>query len=131
MFLINKDGSSVIKVNQVDMRLEYDERTKQKAREIRENIMVKCYNYGSTANAENAASERVRSFLYDKKPLCRIFVNDKWYYGDYDEVKGKIVFEEIVSALKNESAYFDMRYIEFKENEENANKRPQYNTGFL
>lgn len=113
MFLVSKYGDSIIEVNQVDMRFEYDERTKEKAREIRENIMAKCYNYGSTANAENTASERVRSFLYDKKPICRIFVNGKLYYGDYDEEKGKIVFEEIVNALKNESAYFDMRDIKF------------------
>lgn len=124
MFLINKGGSSVIEVNQVDMRLEYDERTKEKAIEIRERIMAKCYNYGSTANAENVASERVRNFLCDKKPICRILVNGKWYYGDYNEEQGKIVFEEIVNALKNESVYFDMRDIEFKENEDNADKRP-------
>lgn len=131
MFLVSKDGSSVIEVKQVDMRFEYDEDTKEKARKIRESIIAKCYNYGSTANAENTASKKVRSFLYDKKPICRIFVNNKLYYGDYDEAQGKIVFEEIVNALKNESAYFDMRYIEFKENEENANKRPQSNTDFL
>lgn len=122
MFLISKDGSSVIKVNQIDMRLEYDEHTKEECREIRESIMSKCYYYGSTANAENAASERVRNFLYDKKPICRIFVNNNWYYGDYDEVHGKIVFEEIVNALKNESTYFDMRDIKFEGNEDNANK---------
>lgn len=122
MFLVSKDGSSVIEVKQVDMRFEYDEATKEKAREIRESIMAKCYNYGSTANAENTASERVRSFLYDKKPICRILVNDKWYYGDYDEEQGKIVFEEIVNALKNESAYFDMRDIKFRENDNNADR---------
>lgn len=122
MFLVSKDGGSIIEVNQVDMRFEYEERIKEKAREIRESIMAKCYNYGSTANAENTASERVRSFLYDKKPICRILVNDKWYYGDYDEEQGKIVFEKILNALKNESSYFDMRDIEFKENEGNADK---------
>lgn len=55
----------------------------------------------------------MRDYLYDKKPLCRIFVNDKYCYGDYDEVQGKTVFEEILNALKNESAYFDMRDIKF------------------
>lgn len=122
MFLVSKDGNSVIEVNQVDMRLEYDENTKEKAREIRDRIMEKCYNYGSTANAENTASEKVRSFLHDKKPICRILVNNKWHYGDYDEKQGKAVFEEIVNALKNESAYFDMRDIEDGDNN-NADRK--------
>lgn len=115
MFLISKDGYSVIELKQVDMRFEYDENTKEKAREIRKNIMAKCYNYGSTANAESVADERVRSFLYDKKPICKILVNDKWYYGDYDEVQGKIAFDEIINALKNGKTYFDMRDIKFSE----------------
>lgn len=115
MFLISKDGHSVIEVKQVDICFEYDENTKEKAGEIRKNIMAKCYNYGSTANAESVASERVRSFLYDKKPICRILVNNKWYYGDYDEVQGKIAFDEIINALKNGKTYFDMRDIKFSE----------------
>lgn len=111
MFLISKDGHSVIEVNRVDMCFEYDEQTKSEAEKVHSEIMAKFYNYGSTENAKKAADKRVRDYLYDKKPLCRILVNDKWYYGDYDEVQGKNVFEEIINALKNESAYFDMRDI--------------------
>ena len=117
MFLRSKDGDSVIKVKQVDMRLEYDEKTKAEAERIHSGIMAKCYNYGSTENAERAANERVRGFLYDKNQICRIFVNNKWYYGDYDEVHGKIAFEKIINALKDRKKYFDMREIKFSEEE--------------
>lgn len=112
MFLVNKNGNSVIEVKQVDMFFEYDKSTQERANEIRNGIMAKCYNYGSTENARNMADRMVKDFLYDKKPLCRIFVNDKFYFGDYEEVKGKIVFERIVSALKNEESFLDMRDVE-------------------
>ena len=115
MFLINKNGDSAIEVKQVDMCLEYDEETRAESEKIHSGIMEKRYNYGSTENARKTADMYVREYLSDKKPICRILVNGKRYYGDYDEVQGKIVFEEILNALKNESAYFDMREIEFKE----------------
>lgn len=86
MFLISKDGYSAIEVKQVDMNFEYKEQTIAKRSPLRE------------------------------KPICIITINDKFNYGEYGEVQGKIVFEEIINALKNESAYFDMRDIEFKEN---------------
>ena len=52
-----------------------------------------------------------------KNQICRIFVNNKWYYGDYDEVHGKIAFEKIINALKDRKKYFDMREIKFSEEE--------------
>lgn len=115
MFLISKDGNSVIEVKQVDIRLEYDKKTNAEVDKIYNDIMSKCYNYGSTENAKKAADRSVKDYLLDKKPICRILVNDKWYYGDYDEEKGKFVFEEILNALKNESSYFDMRDVKFSE----------------
>lgn len=111
MFLVNKDGNSVIEVKQVDMRLEYDKTTLKEADEIYNGIMAKCYNYGSTENAKNATNRRVKDFLHDKKPLCRILVNDKVYFGDYDEAQGKIVFERILTTLKNGENFIDMRRI--------------------
>ena len=112
MFLVNKNGNSVIEVKQVDVFFEYDKSAQERANEIRNGIMAKCYNYGSTENARNMADRMVKDFLHDKKPLCRIFVNDKFYFGDYEEAKGKIVFERIISALKNEESFLDMRDIE-------------------
>lgn len=115
MFLLSKDGGSVIEVKQVDMRLEYDKSTKKAADEIYSGIMAKCYNYGSTENAERAAVEKVEEFLQGKNPPCKIIVNGSLNYGIYNKVQGRIVFNGIVNALKNESAYFDMREVDFGE----------------
>lgn len=113
MFLISKNGSSVAEVKQVDMCLEYDKKIIEKANEICDKIMLKSYNYGSAENARNAAREKVAEYFRGEKQICRILVNNKWYFGDYDEVQGKIVFEGIVNALKNENIYFDMRDVVF------------------
>lgn len=111
MFLVSKDGDSVIEVNRVELSFEYDKETQKEADEIYDRIMSKCYNYGSTQNAKNAASMRVRDFLYDKKPICRILVNNTVYYGNYDETQGKIVFEKILNSLKSGERFFDMREV--------------------
>lgn len=66
-------------------------------------------DYGSTENAQESADRCIKNYLQDKNPIYRILVNDKWYFGDYDEAQGKIVFEQIVSALKNGERIFDMR----------------------
>ena len=117
MFLISKDGTSAIEVNQVDMRLEYEQGVEAEASRIYQKTVANAYNFGSTERAEKEATRRMKAYLSDKPNVGRIFVNGKYYYGDYDEVQGKIVFEEIVNALKNESAYFDMREVDFEESE--------------
>lgn len=109
MFIINQTGNHVIEAKEIDMRLEYDKETKAEVERIHNEIMSKCYNYGSTENAQKSADRCIKNYLQDKKPICRIFVNDKWYFGDYDEAQGKSVFEQIVSALKNGEKIFDMR----------------------
>lgn len=104
-----------MEVNRVDMCLEYDKSVNKEADEIYNSVMAKCYYYGSTENAKREANRRVKEFVSNKKPICRILVNDKVYFGDYEEVQGKIVFEEIISALRNGESFFDMREIEFAE----------------
>ncbi len=115
MFLVNKDGNCLVEVNSVEMFLQYDKSVSEEADEIYNRVMAKCYNYGSTENAKREADRRVKEFVSDKKPICRILVNDKTYFGDYDEVQGKIVFEEIISALRNGESFLDMREFEFAE----------------
>lgn len=83
MFLISKDGYSIIEVKQVDMNFKYEKQT-----------MVERSPIG-------------------EKPTCIIIVNDKFNYGEYGEVQGKIAFDEIINALKNGKTYFDMRDIKF------------------
>lgn len=112
MFLVNKNGDCVIEVKRVDVCLEYDKKTQKEADEIYNKIMAKCYYYGSTENARQAAQSQVNDYVRTKEPICRILVNDKIYFGDYDEVQGKIIFEKILDALKNEYRFLDIREIE-------------------
>ncbi len=112
MFLVNKNGDCVIDVNRVDMCLEYDKKTQKEAGEIYDKIMAKCYYYGSTENARKAARSQANDYVRGKKPICRILVNDKIYFGDYDEVQGKIIFEKILDALKNGCSFLDIREVE-------------------
>lgn len=44
---------------------------------------------------------------------CVIVANKEFAFGRYDDSKGKMVFEEIINSIKNESAYFDMREVAF------------------
>ncbi len=111
MFLVNKHGNCVIEVKRVDLCLEYDKETQKQINKIYDKIMAKCYNYGSTETARNTARKLVNDYLGGKKPICKILVNDKVYFGDYDEIQGKIIFEKILGALKNGCSFLDIREI--------------------
>lgn len=115
MFLVSKNGSSAVEINSVRLLLEYEDEAQAEANRIYNETVAKAYNFGSTERAKKEAERRVEDYLHDKTIAGRIFVNEKFYFGDYDEAQGKIVFEEIINAMKNESAYFDMREVELSE----------------
>lgn len=112
MFLLDKDGTSVREVTEVELRFEWDEKTKYKIHEIHKSTLAKAYYHGSTENSERIAERNIRDYLYDKKPLARILVNDKWYFGNYDKETGEKIFEQIILAIKNGCEFLDMRELE-------------------
>lgn len=112
MFLVDKDGTSVREVREVELRFEWDEKTKDEINEIHKSTLAHAYYHGSTENSERIAERKIRDYLYDKKPLARILVNDKWYFGDYDKEAGEKIFEEIILAIKNGREFLDMREFE-------------------
>lgn len=112
MFLVDKYGTSVREVKEVELRFEWDEETREEIHEIHKSTLAKQYYHGSTKNSERIAEQRIKDYLYDKKPLARILVNDKWYFGDYDKETGEEILEQIILAIKSGCDFLDMRVIE-------------------
>lgn len=109
MFLVNKCGTSVREVKEVELRFEWDEKTKEEINEIHKSTLAKAYYHGSTENSERIADRRIKDYLYNKKPLARILVNNKWYFGDYDKETGEKILEQIILAIKSGCDFLDMR----------------------
>lgn len=117
MFLISKDGMTAVEANKIRMDFDYDEKTKEECNIMYRDVASRTCYYGSIESANNIAKIKCEEYLKDKNKICTIRINGELDFGKYGEVQGKIVFEEIVNALKNESAYFDMREVDFGESE--------------
>lgn len=112
MFLVNKDGTSVREVKEIELRFEMDKKMKDEINEIHKSTLAHAYYHGGTENSERIAERKIRGYLYDKKPLARIFVNDKWYFGDCDKETGEKILEKIILAIKTGCDFLDMRELE-------------------
>lgn len=114
MFLVSKDGSMAIEVNQLEMCIEHSTRTLCEAEIIHKEEYQKGMKWTTNDHifAEERAKKIVKEFLEEQNKICRILVNNQWYCGDYDEIQGGKVFEKIVEALENGEKIFDMRQIE-------------------
>ncbi len=113
MFLVSKDGMRAVEVEQVEMWVGYSDQVINEANQIYNKIKNDALQaFLGILDADKMAKTKAEEYL-DGKKTCIINVNGKNNFGDYGEEQGKIVFEEIVNALKNESAYFDMREVDF------------------
>ena len=111
MFLVNKDGDCAAEVNQIELCVGYDKFTKDKAERIYEETKNGLHKIGAYIKAEELARGKAREYL-EGKAICTIVVNAKENFGEYEEERGKIIFEKILSDLKNGERLFDMREFE-------------------
>lgn len=122
MFVVSKDGYSVREPKRISMSVKYSKEVENEAQKIydsviRDNMSNKLYAPNEIEGfARKQANEYVRG-----RGVCSIILDGEFDYGDYDEVRGKIAFEKILTALKNGERFFDMREVEFGEDRENAN----------
>lgn len=116
MFIVSKDGFSIREPKQVSMRMEYSKEIEEGAQRIyndirRDNATNKLY---APSEIEDFARRKAKEFAQGKE-TCSIILDREINFGTYDEVQGKIVFEEILAALKNGERFFDMREVAFND----------------
>lgn len=117
MFIVSKDGLSVREPKHISMWMEYSEETKAEAQRIANEAIYgdHFYKYRGMENITDDLAKRKVSEYLKGKAVCSIALDREFVFGTYDEVQGKIVFEEIVKALKNGEQFFDMREVSFDE----------------
>lgn len=114
MFIVSKDGFSIMEPKQVCARIEYSEEVKAEAQRIYDKVIRDNVGYGFRVSSEieDFANKKVNEYAKGKG-VCSIILDREINFGDYDEVQGKAVFEEILRALRDGERFFDMREMVF------------------
>lgn len=130
MFIVNQTGNLITEVNKVEMFLDWDGKTKDKATSIFKNTIntdsrylpydIACYN----------AKKRSCDYLDRNGHEIQISINGM-IFGRYNEAYGREVFEQIITALKNKENLFDMRRTDEKTESTTSSLRKEIAYRFL